>query len=181
MNPLEIASRLMEAQDSDSSTVDDSDMDPDYKEDEVDSESGSEQEREGEEVDIFMEPPVERANGDTDVDSDDSDSPTGKVDHLPRRLLQGGAQKRTRRRKEKVVSDSEEEEEVPMAGNRNVPSQWSKTNKGFVGSKIPIWNRPQNVNNAGDWRVEELTSAYEFYKLFQSDSFVNQVSLYIFE
>lgn len=39
---------------------------------------------------LTLLPPAEQANGDTDVDSDDEDQPTGLLDHLPGRVLRAG-------------------------------------------------------------------------------------------
>ena len=61
LNPLEITSQLFD--EAEESSIDDSDLDPDYKEQEEEESSDEE------EVSVFMQPPVERADGDTDRDS----------------------------------------------------------------------------------------------------------------
>ena len=63
LNPLEITSQLFD--EAEESSIDDSDLDPDYKEQEEEEEESSDEE----EVSVFMQPPVERADGDTDRDS----------------------------------------------------------------------------------------------------------------
>jgi len=96
--------------------------------------------------------------------------------HLPRRLLNGKAQKRTKKpckrprvqaRGKDEDSDSEEELEPEMAGG------WTKRDPGLVGTKIPHLEKPvlpdEIVAAAGEY------SAYDYYKLFQPDSFADLV------
>ena len=101
------------------------------------------------------------------------------MEHLPRRLLGGGAQKRIRKGREVVYSESDDDGEQMVEEPRINRAQWSKRDPGLVGSKIPEWTRPELDDDAANWRLEELTTAYEFYKLYQSDSFVEQVLLKI--
>ena len=69
---------------------------------------------------VFVDPPVEREDGGTDKDSDDSDNPEGLVDHLPRRILGGTASVNKKSRasnKRRLEADSDEEGEEQ--GNRD--------------------------------------------------------------
>lgn len=98
------------------------------------------------EVRVYMDPPVERPDGDTDRDSDDSDQPEGLVLHFPRRILGSGAQ--TRKRKKSSIGGRQrrleaDEESVdgeagdggdmrPSAGRRPPTIRnWSKTDPGM--------------------------------------------------
>jgi hypothetical protein len=109
---------------------------------------------------------------------DDSDNPTGKVDHLPRRILSAIGERRKRRKKRKgrvqVDADTEDEEE-PAA--ENIRAAWSRTDPGKVGSRVRDWVKPTVVGDGfGDEdSLAGLTTAYDFYKLFQSDAYVEQV------
>lgn len=108
--------------------------------------------------------------------SDNSDAPTGLPTHLPRRLLGGRAHKTIRgraatNREVLVTADSDSEEEEPAFEN-NRP--WITTNCGLVGSNIPPFTKPV-MPDADRQQLEGLSKAYEFYKLFQPDSFVNEV------
>jgi hypothetical protein len=118
--------------------------------------------------------------------SDDSDDPSGLIDHLPRRLLGAHAEKRKRKRvtvgskgdklqasgsRLQAGSDSEGDEGEEDEG---VSGQWSKKSTGLVGSKTPSFTKP--VLTAADRdTLESLTTAYSYYKIFQPDSFVNNV------
>ena len=121
-----------------------------------------------------MDPPVERADGDTDRDSDDSDEPTGLVTHLPRRLLGSQAQMRKRKRaplnRTSLEADSDDEDDEPPEN----PGRWSKVDPKLVGSRIPTFIK---VDKSAEDRelLEGLCTALDYYKLFQPDSFVQQV------
>lgn len=75
-------------------------------------------------------------------------------------------------------SESDEEEEPGQAGNRSRTStgnQWSSKDPGLAGSKVPEFQRPV-LGAAGDNdSFDEVLSAYDYYKLFQSDDFVEQI------
>ena len=133
------------------------------------------------EVRVFVDPPVEREDGGTDKDSDDSDNPEGVVDHLPRRILGGPASVNKKRRasnKRRLEADSDEEGEgqarQPRPAVQRQERIWNKTNSGMVGSKVPEFIKP--VLSADDQhKLDDLASAYDFYKLFQPDSFANEI------
>jgi hypothetical protein len=188
--------------------IDDTDEDPDYEADSDDEDPASDQE-DGRrtagvapEVRVYIEPPVERAEGDTDRDSgkkllkemglflvqgdisstdvfssDDSDEPTGEVRHLPRRLLNVRAEAKKRKRSDignktrRLEADESGEED---SGDGMLPGQWSHKNPGLVGTKIPAFVKPVLAAEDRE-KLESLNSAYDYYRLFQSDSFANEV------
>jgi hypothetical protein len=109
--------------------------------------------------------------------TDDSDEPTGEVRHLPRRLLnvRAEAKKRKRsgignktRRLEADESDEEDGDTPPAVG------EWSRKNPGLVGTQVPDFIKPVLAAEDSE-KLENLNSAYDFYKLFQSDSFANEI------
>lgn len=105
---------------------------------------------------------------------DDSDNPSGLVSHLPRRLLAGQAQRRQRKRaatnREALEADSSDEEEEPPID----PGKFTKKNPGLLGSRIPPF---QQVDKSPEDQelLKGLSTALDFYKLFQPDEFVDQV------
>ena len=143
------------------------------------------------EVRVYMDPPVERQDGDTDVDSDDSDQPEGLVQHFPRRILGSGAQSRKRKRADiggrqrrlETEEDSEDRSQEPGgSGDRRPPAgrrppttrNWGNADPGLVGTKVPDFIKP--VLEAEDQAtLENLNTAYDYYRLFQPDSFANEV------
>jgi len=129
------------------------------------------------EIRVYMDPPDEKGDGDTDVDSDDSDEPDGIADHLPRRLLKAGAQKRTKQKSAagnrlETVSSEEEDDDVPAVNL----GKWSKTDSGLVGSKVPPYIKPLLDMEKEEW-VEQLeeASAFDYYRVFQPPNFVQEV------
>lgn len=69
---------------------------------------------------------------------------------------------------EAAESDSEEEETRPAR------RPWSKRDPSLVGTKVPPFIKP--VLSAEDTeKLENLNTAYDYYKLFQSESFANEV------
>ena len=96
------------------------------------------------EVRVFVDPPVEREDGGTDKDSDDSDNPEGVADHLPRRILGGTASVNKKRRasnKRRLEADSDEEGEEharqPRPAVQRQDRIWNKTNSGICSSSLP--------------------------------------------
>ena len=170
------------------SEVDDSDHDPDYTEPNPNKEDSSEDE--DEEMMVIMNPPQERAGGDTDEDSDDSDNPSSCAQHLPRRLLggQGEAVVLSGKRKKKVglgkrkrrmgEDDTEEEEVPPVAAaarvqiTKNIERDWTTEDTGMVGSKVPKFEKP-GLSAADQEKIESCNTAFDYYKLFNTDSFLN--------
>jgi hypothetical protein len=121
-----------------------------------------------------MDPPVTAPGGDTDQDSDDSDEPAGKILHLPRRLLAAAAQKKVKRaktgagRQEQEDNTSDEDIDDQEAGR-----SWSQKNPQLVGTKIPEFAKmvlPDEVIAS----IDDY-NAYDFYKLFQPESFAKMV------
>lgn len=168
--------------------ADDSDRDPDYMNEEEMSSSSSEEgegdtvdkatankrQRKEEEIRIYMHPPEERADGDTDKDSDDSDEPEGLVRHLPRRLLRGTAEKRRRKRAplgDRLTADSDDEDDGEVQPQEG---QWTRKDQGFLGTKVPPFIKP--VLSAADTDIlETAKTAYDYYKLFQPDEYVDEI------
>ena len=133
------------------------------------------------EVRVFVDPPVEREDGGTDKDSDDSDNPEGVVDHLPRRILGGPASVNKKRRasnKRRLEADSDEEGEgqarQPRPAVQRQERIWNKTNSGMVGSKVPEFIKPV-LSADYQQQLENISSGYDYYKLFQPDSFANEI------
>lgn len=125
------------------------------------------------EVRVYMNPPVEKADGDTDKDSDDSDEPSCLVKHLPRRLLGAGAKKRQTRRtgvgkRVEAVSDSDDDEvEVETRG------KWVRKNPQLVGSKTPNFIKPDRTPDKKKLLMNRKT-AYDYYQLFQPNTFAEE-------
>lgn len=106
--------------------------------------------------------------------ADASDEPSGDLVHLPRNLLRGKAQKRTKNRRAKAGTRDEEEgssdeEDCPVG----MASTWKRQDPGLVGSRIPDLIVPELPPEV----VEAAASytAYDYYKLFQPDSFVDTI------
>lgn len=102
--------------------------------------------------------------------ADASDEPTGELVHLPRNLLGGNAQKRIKRRRAlagTVDQETSSDEEDMLTNN------WKRRDPGLVGSKVPDIIRPELPPEV----IEAAASynAYDYYKLFQPDSFVDTV------
>lgn len=139
------------------------------------------------EVRVYMDPPVERPDMDTDKDSDDSDQPDGLIHHFSHRLLGSGAHSRKRKRANKggrqqrleAEEESEDDQELGDGDRRPVrrpPSirDWIKTNPGLVGNNVPDYIKPV-LEDEDQTTLENLSSAYDYYRLFQPDSFANEV------
>jgi hypothetical protein len=129
------------------------------------------------EVRIYMDPPEEIGLGDTDVDRDDDDDPDGAATLLPQRIQRAGAQKRIKKKSAagnrlETVSSDDEEDDVPVVNL----GQWSKTDSGLVGSKVPPYIKPLMDMEQEEW-VEQLQdgSAFDYYRVFQSPSYVQNV------
>ena len=93
--------------------------------------------------------------------------------HLPRRLLGGTAQKRKIKKTcvgNKVEADLDSDEDdvaVETGGN------WVRKNPNLVGSEIPTFIKPDQTPQKADI-LSNTSTAYEFYKLFQPDSFAEE-------
>jgi hypothetical protein len=106
--------------------------------------------------------------------SDDSDEPSGNLIHLPRRLLAGTACKKVKRvrtaagkREENDSSDEDDDLDSQATGG------WSRKDPALVGSKIPDFSTielPEDVVEAA-----QGYNAYDYYKLFQPDSYAEMV------
>ena len=97
--------------------------------------------------------------------------------HLPRRLLTASAH--AAKRKQTNIGNklfrTETAADLPDAGGDQQP--WTRTDPELVGSKIPDFLKP--VLSAEDQQlIDNLAdggSAYEYYKLFQPDSYIENV------
>ncbi len=63
-------------------------------------------------------------------------------------------------------SDSDEEEQASHL--------WSRRDPGKVGASIPPFNKPV-LSAADSARLDSLSTAYDFYKVFQSDGFADEI------
>lgn len=111
---------------------------------------------------------------------DDSDEPSGLTRHLPRRLLAVHAEKRKRKRAAignratRLENDSDTEDEGPPVVVPQPRGQWTRQDPGLIGTNTPHFIKP--VISAMDYsKLDDLSTAFDYYKLFQSDSFANEV------
>ncbi|MCP3663711.1 MAG: hypothetical protein GY696_14680 [Gammaproteobacteria bacterium] len=92
---------------------------------------------------------------------------------------------RTKKRKSKqqgFESEDSDDDLITCGGDMRPPAgrrppttrNWENINPGLVGSKVPEYIKP--VLDAEDQATfENLDSAFDYYLLFQSDSFVNEL------
>ncbi len=67
-----------------------------------------------------------------------------------------------------AASDSDDE----MGAEEN--GTWSRKDPGLIGTRIPPFSKP--VLSAQDKKIlDKQTSAYDYYKLFQPNSFANEI------
>ena len=128
---------------------------------------------------LYMDPPIERADAETDEDSADSNDPEDAEGvHLPRRLLKATGRAKKRRRlaprvfghKERNIADNDSDEEHVQA---EASDKWTQKKSKKFGSKIPEWKpvpEPEHIS-----KLKEFDDAYDFYKLFQSDDFIQEI------
>ena len=131
------------------------------------------------EIRVYIDPPEEHADGDTDKDSDDSDEPDGLIHHFPRRLLESGAQARKRKRSgiggRNRRLEADEVDLVPSEPRRPpLIRSWERDNPNLVGSKVPEYVKPV-IDADAQSKLENTNTAYEFYRLFQPDRFINEI------
>jgi len=114
--------------------------------------------------------------------SDDSDAPSGNIKHLPRRLLASSAEA-SRRRKVRVGNKRFRTEAGAVAGaagdtedlvEQGTGNVWQKRDPGLVGSKIPPYQKPV-LSQETQETFDSITSAYQYYKLFQPDRFAEEI------
>ena len=72
----------------------------------------------------------------------------------------------------RLENDSDTEDEGPPA--RAPGGQWTKRDPGLIGTNTPVFIKPIMSAENKD-KLEGLSTAYEYYKLFQSDTFANEV------
>ena len=112
--------------------------------------------------------------------TDDSDEPTGLTRHLPRRLLAVHAEQRKRKRAAvgnravRLENDSDTEDEDEQRPVRPPRTQWTPQDPGLVGVNTPEFIKPV-MSDENREKLEDLSTAYDYYKLFQSDAFANEV------
>ncbi len=66
---------------------------------------------------------------------------------------------------------SSDDEDVPV---QRQWQQWSKVNPYLVGSKIPEYVKPE-LSEDDKAKLQGLDGAYDFYKVFSPDSWMNEV------
>ena len=59
-------------------------------------------------------------------------------------------------------------------GSSGDSGRWIKNDPGLVGSRVPVFKKPV-LSTEDQETLDSLSSAYDFYKLFQPDSYVNEV------
>jgi len=57
------------------------------------------------------------------------------------------------------------------------PTKWTKADTGLVGSRVPPYVKV-DMSNEDREKLEGLTTALDYYKLFQPDSFVQEVGFF---
>lgn len=98
--------------------------------------------------------------------------------HLPRRLLIGQAEK-SKRRKAATANRLEAAEDGDPAAEADVAAahnrrDWLRKDPELVGSKVPAYVQPE-LSPDDQEKLDSLSTAYDYYKLYQSDSFVNEI------
>ncbi len=100
--------------------------------------------------------------------------------HLPRRLLAVHAEQRKRKRAAvgnravRLENDSDTEDEDEQRPVRPPRTQWTPQDPGLVGVNTPEFIKPV-MSDENREKLEDLSTAYDYYKLFQSDGFANEV------
>lgn len=71
--------------------------------------------------------------------------------------------------------DEDEDDDGAVEAN-NISGQWSRRDLGRVGSRIPVYAKPQ-LDEEDEERMEHLktASAMELYKQFQPDTFAEEI------
>jgi hypothetical protein len=110
---------------------------------------------------------------------DDSDEPTGLISHLPRRILREHAEKRKRRRavtnEATLEADSDNEDDEDDVQQPVESGRWLKKDPELLGSRVPAFV-PKPLPDADRKVLDDLSTAYDYYKLFQPDSFAQEVN-----
>jgi hypothetical protein len=68
-----------------------------------------------------------------------------------------------------AADSSSEDEEAAVQ-----PKQWSRKDPHLVGSKIPAYNKPE-LSQEDQEKLQNLHGAYDYYKIFSPDSYINEV------
>ena len=119
------------------------------------------------EIQVHIIPSKENKHADTDVDSNNSDGPSGEPAKLPGKLLGGlgeAVNVKQRKRGNKYVYKSRKNNDIV----------WTKDNPGFAGSKVPRLLRHE-LSFENQEFLDSCSTAYDFYKVFQPDTFTEQV------
>ena len=113
---------------------------------------------------VYIQPPKENPEAITDEDSDKSDNEAGHINHLPRRLLQAPAEVRDE------FDEQDDQDSIP----ERVEKSWSKQNPHKIGSNLqePVASVLSQEDND---EVDSCSTAFDFYKLFQPDEFVQEI------
>jgi len=105
--------------------------------------------------------------------SDDSDEPSGASRHLPARLL-GTTAQATKRKKGRSNPVKAGDDDAGDAASAAASGQWKRVNPGLVGTNIPIFQKPAFTAEE-EQILDGARTAFDYYKLFQSDDFVSEV------
>ena len=117
---------------------------------------------------IYLLPPVvERADGGTDKDSDNSDDPEGLPHYLPQRILGGPGE----------LNEGEDQNDP----NDINPREWSHKDTGLLGTRI-LECIPQKLSDEDQLLLQNCETAFDFYELFlvqrYTEEFVYHSRLY---
>ena len=138
-------------------------------------------------AEVVLCPPEEKAEAQSDCDSDDSDEPTGLFDHLPRRLLASKSQATLRHSTQADATNLGHHEpadvlaDAGVQGSGDVKSKKRKVTQRWTQSKTTDANIPEFQAMHGPsteaWVASHCSSAYDFLRLFLSDNFLDIVSM----
>ena len=74
----------------------------------------------------------------------------------------------------RLENDSDTEDEDEQRPVRPPRTQWTPQDPGLVGVNTPEFIKPV-MSDENREKLEDLSTAYDYYKLFQSDAFANEV------
>ncbi len=75
----------------------------------------------------------------------------------------------------RLENDSDTEDEDEQRPVRLSRTQWTPQDPGLVGVNMPEFIKPVMSDENRDLKLEDLSTAYNYYKLFQSNGFANEV------
>ncbi len=74
----------------------------------------------------------------------------------------------------RLENDSDTEDEDEQRPVRLPRTQWTPQDPGLVGVNTPEFIKPV-MSDENREKLEDLSTAYDYYKLFQCDAFANEV------